>query len=200
QKILAKNNDFDLFDIQYFPGGASRIKHENMLVYSKEEDKKHFIIFDGDQLKDKIDTKMLSSADKNLKNLKALIKGIVGEDIKFNTDGGDNKEQQQIDLMIKYLNFHKNNTSFLPENIPEEIIWSNQVLENSDITKEEKKQISNEDNFKIKFNLFALFNFGDDTSEYQKKAYEYFIVRWLKEKENKNLEHIINIINTIKNA
>ncbi|MCK4797054.1 MAG: AAA family ATPase, partial [Spirochaetes bacterium] len=151
QKTLEKNNDCDLFDIQYFPGGESRIKQENMLVYSKEEDKKHFIIFDGDQRKDKIDTDNLSNADKNLKSLKLLIKGILGEDIKFNTDGGDNKEQQEIDLIIKYLNFHKNNTFFLPENIPEETIWSNQVLENSDITKEEKKQINDEEDFKLKF-------------------------------------------------
>ena len=200
QKTLEQTNDSNLFDIQYFPGGESRIKQENMLVYSKEEDKKHFIIFDGDQLVDHVDVNLLSSKDKTLDNLKKLIKDTVGEDIKFNTDGGDNREQQQIDLILKYLKFHKNNVFFLPKNIPEEIIWSNQVLINSDITEGEQEQINKEDDYKTKFNLFALFNFGNDTSEYQKKAYEYFIVRWLKKENNQELKYIQKIIDNIKDT
>jgi len=33
-RILEKNGDNELFEVKYFPGGESRIKQENMLVYS----------------------------------------------------------------------------------------------------------------------------------------------------------------------
>ncbi len=194
-KILAKQNDTGLFDVKFFPSGASIIKKENMLVYSKEEDTKHFILFDGDQSREKVDINKLSENDKELDKLEEVIKEITGIDIKFNHD--TNRPDQKVDLMLKYIKYHKENVFFLPKQIPEEIIWDNDVLERADILPEERDEIKQKVELKDKFNLFAKYNYGDNTSDYQFKAYEYFLTRWLK-KGDDNYSKIVELINEIK--
>lgn len=199
EKTLEKIGGIELFEIKYFPGGESRLKQEFMNVYSKEESKKHFIIFDGDQRKDSIDVSKLSEADKILATLNQKIIEIVGEPIKFNVDGsdGNGREDQKIDLMIKYIKYHRENIFYLPKEIPEEIIWNEDVLDKTDIEEDKKEIIKSEDNMKNKFNLFALYMFDNDSSTGQNSAYDYFLLRWIKN-ENTDFEFIKNMLNEIK--
>lgn len=52
--ILLKDDEPELYDVVYYPGGVSQIKQKEMTVYSKENNSKHFIVFDGDQQKKKL--------------------------------------------------------------------------------------------------------------------------------------------------
>lgn len=202
EKVIEKTGNNGLFEVKFFPGGESRIKQENMVVYSKEEDKNHFILFDGDQKKDKKNLEDILQIDMTGDKLKKIIYEIVGEDIKFATDGGnmkeDKKEEQKIELMKKYIEYHKNNVFYLPQNTPEEIIWDIEVVKNTDLSDEEKTAIISEDTIKKRFNLFAKYNFGDTSSIYQNMTYEYFIVRWLKNDKNSDFINIAKIIECIK--
>lgn len=194
-KVLELSGETGLFDVKFFPGGESRIKQECMLVYSREEDKNHFVIFDGDQSTDHIDVSSLSESEKTQKNLKNIIKDMVGEEIKFNHDSG--QHNQKIGLMLKYIKYHYSHVFFLPEKIPEEIIWCDDVLSKADISADEIQTIQDTSEHKKKFNLFAKYNLGDDTALHQKQAFEYFLVRWLRKKD-KNYIKILDIIAKIK--
>ncbi len=198
-KILENIGGKELFEIKYFPGGESRLKQDFMNVYSKEESKKHFIVFDGDQQKDSIDINELSDADKTVASLNKKIKDIVGELIKFNVDGesGTGREDQKIDLMLKYIKFHQDNIFYLPKNIPEEIIWDDNILSKSDIEEDKKNIIKAEEDIKKKFNFFAKYMFDDDSSSGQNSSYDYFLLRWIKNK-NYDFQLIEKILNDIK--
>jgi len=174
-KILEENSEKGLFEVKYFPGGESRVKHEHMLVYSKEEDYKHFVIFDGDQRRPKRDVSALSDNDKTVENLEKIVKDIVSETVKFNHDSG--RPTQKIELMLKYIKFHHDCVFYLPKNIPEEIIWDDKVLEKADLPEGQKIKIRGLNNYKDKFNYFAKYNFGNNTAQYQKSAFEYFLIR-----------------------
>ncbi len=196
EKVIEKKGDSALLEVKFFPGGVSQIKQNEMVVYSKEENSRYFVIFDGDQSAEKIDIMSLTVREKTPEQLKEKIRNLVGEEIKFAFDSNATDEQK-VDLMLNYIKYHHDNVFFLPKNIPEKIIWSNDILEKADLSKIEKERIKNEDDYKKKFNLFALYNFGGNTAEYQIKAYEYFLTRWLKE-ENKDYHNITDIINEIK--
>ena len=86
---------------------------------------------------------------------------------------------------------------FLPQNIPEEIIWSDDTLNKADLDSIEKREILSEENLKLKFNLFASFMFGNNTIQDQNKAYDYFLVRWLKS-ENTDYNYIKNLLTRLK--
>lgn len=206
EKVITENRDSNLFEVRFFPGGVGQMKQDEMTVLSKMDDNNHFIIFDGDQKTDKIKIEELPDVEKTIEILEEKIKSITkgknekeGQNIKFAVDGGKDggNEEQEIDLMLKYIKYHHDNVFFLPRDIPEEIIWSDNVLGKADLEEEEKKEIRTETDFKKRFNLFAKYNFGDDTCEYQQKAYEYFMIRWLKIK-NDDYNEILAIINQIK--
>ena len=196
ESVLKEIGGSELFEIKFFPGGESRLKQEFMLVYSKEESTKHFIIFDGDQKTKKINISMLREMDKNVKTLEEKIYSIVNENIKFATDG-HSREDQKIDLMLKYIKFHSNNVFYLPKMIPEEIIWSDEVLNRIDIEEEQKQEILGESALKNKFNVLAKYLFGNDTAQEQKQAYQYFLVKWLKHK-NQDYQEIVDILEKLK--
>ncbi len=196
EKVIEQKSDSELFEVKYFPGGESQIKQNEMTVYSKENNSKHFIAFDGDQKKEKIDISTLSDKDKEIDILAEKIKELVNEKIKFSFDS-DASDEQKKDLMLKYIKYHHDNVFFLPKNIPEEIIWDNGVLEKTDLTKEQKDEIKTEEDIKKKFNLFAKYSFGGNTAEDQRAAYKHFLTRWIK-KENSDYTEIKEIINNIK--
>ena len=202
-KILEDNeNDFKgLFEVRFFPGGASRIYREEMIVYSKEDGKKHFVIFDGDQRGGgKIDIRAIPDNQKNLNDLREKIKNITNnQEVKFITDSGppEKQEEQEKDQMLKYIDYHYHCVFYLPKNKPEEIIWSDEVFGKADMDDEKKTEIKKEEDIKKKFNLFAKYNWGDNSNEYHDKAYEYFILRWLK-KPNDDYTAIKDILQKIK--
>jgi hypothetical protein len=195
-KVLTLIGDDKIFDVKFFPGGESLIKQENMVVYSKEDDFNHYILFDGDQRQSKIDISKLSESEKKPDQLKKYIKKIVNQEIKFNHDSG--RQEQKQSLMIKYLKFHHDNVFYLPKNIPEEIIWDDIVLDKADIKKAEKEEIKKTACYKQKFNLFAKYNLGDNSSDYQEQAFKYFLKRWGDDRGT-NFDCIEKILTDIKN-
>ncbi len=118
-----------LFQVEYFPGGESVIKQDFISVYSREEEKRKFIVFDGDQKPKGEITKIddISIRDAVIpEKYEEIIKQLTGTEIKFNVDGNDKnggRDDQKIDLMRKYIKYFSENVYFLPGNIPEEIIW-----------------------------------------------------------------------------
>ena len=134
--------------------------------------------------------------DKNPRKLKRMIIDLVGEEIKFSFDSNASDEQKS-ELMLKYINYHHDNVSFLPRNIPEEIIWNDDVVNNSDFPQEEKNQIIDETDFKKKYALYAKNEFGSDSADDIEKIHKKFIKRWL-DKENKDFQFISDIIRQFK--
>jgi hypothetical protein len=100
-------------------------------------------------------------------------------------------------LSLKYIKYHYNNVFFLPKNIPEEIIWNDDILSKSDLNDGYKENIRNVKDFKLKFNLFASYSFGDDSATGQKSAYQYFLKRWCDTK-NSDYNEIVSLISDIK--
>ncbi len=194
--VLQKDGDTELFEVTYYPGGVSQMKQNEMTVYSKEENSKHFIIFDGDQRKEKIDITELSDNDKSPANLKQMIKNLVGEEVKFSFDSNSGNEQKK-ELMLKYIKYHHDNVFFLSKDTPEEIIWNDEVVNNSDFSEEEKKQIIDEPDLKKKYAIYAQFEFGSNTADDIEKVHKKFIKRWI-DKENSDFENIKSIITEIK--
>jgi len=194
--ILQKTGNTELFDVVYHPGGVSQIKQKEMTVYSKEDNSKHFVLFDGDQRKDKIDITTLSGREKNPYNLKSKIKDLVGEDIKFSFDSNAS-DKQKIELMLKYIKYYHDNVFFLPKKIPEESIWNDNLVMNSDFSDEEKEQINVESDYKKKFAHYALAEYGSNTADDIEKIHKKFIKRWL-DKENDDFQSIKEVIRQIK--
>jgi len=185
-----------LFDVKFFPGGESRIKQDLMTVYSKEVDAtNHFVCFDGNQRKDSINIIKLSDINKTSEKLAEIIFEIVEQKIIFNYNSNES-EETKIKLMLDYIKYHHDKVFFLPKNMPEEIIWCENVLDAADLDNSSKKEILSQPELKDKFNLFAKYMFGNNTAEYQLKAHEYFLVRWLKNK-NEDYESIIKTIDKI---
>lgn len=105
----------------------------------------------------------------------------MGEEIKFSFDGNAT-DQQKTDLMLKYIKYHHDNVFFLPRNIPEEIIWNDDLVKNSDFAYEEKEQINTESNYKKKFASYALAEYGANTADDIEKIHKKFIKRWMDKK------------------
>jgi len=198
--VLKSLGEEEFFEVKFFPGGENRLKQEFMSVYSKEEDNKHYILFDGDQRTEKIDISQLSDNEKNVDNLRGLVGRITnGQEITFAVDGnsGRGNDEQKIELMLKYIKYHFNNVFYLPKNIPEEIIWDDELVENSDFSDEEKNKIHSEKNYKNKFALYAEFDFGSSEAKDIESVHKKFLKRWLG-KRNEDFEEIKSILIRIK--
>ncbi len=197
-KVIEETNNNDIFEVRFSPGGESRIKQEDMLVHSKEDHSRYFVVFDGDQKQEKINPGDLCTSEKNIEQLEQKVANIVGQKIKFSCDSRK-EEAQKIEAMLKYLNFHYKNVFFLPKMIPEEIIWTEEILEKSDISSDKKKEIKEENNLKKKLNLFAKHMFGNNCAEGQKSIYRYCLKRWKKEsKDYEKVKAILSDIRSIK--
>jgi len=196
EAVFKETGDSDLFEVAYHPGGASQIKQNEMVVYSKEDKSKHFIVFDGDQRKEKTDISKLSDNEKKPDNLENLITRLVGQKVKFAFDSNATNEQK-TELMLKYIKYHHDNVFFLPKNYPEKIIWNDSVLENSDFSEDKKNEIINEKDFKKKFALYALEEYGSDKSEDIEQVHKKFIKRWINN-QNTDFNAIKDIIEKIK--
>lgn len=195
EKVLENKNNEGIFDVKFFPSGESIIKEEHMVVYSKEKNSKHFVLFDGDQRCDKIDISKIPERDRGLGSLQEKIKSITDiNNIKFNSD--TDRDDQKIELMLNYLEYHEQNVFFLPKNIPEEIIWDNDVLDGAQISEVNKNEIKGESNLKKRFSLFAKYILGGSSSEHVLMANNYFLTKWITKKDEsyKEIAAIIDII------
>ena len=120
------------FEIKFIAGGSS-VLQQYISVYSNTNIEKSFFVFDGDQKKveEFFDVTSLSESNKSVEHLKVIIKNKTGVDITFHPDGGvgGSNQEQLVDMMIKYLKYYKNHVFYLPQSIPENIIWTEELLQ-----------------------------------------------------------------------
>jgi len=196
----------NLFEVKFFPGGETRLKLDFLPTYSRDGNKTHFIIFDGDMKVDKVEVGDLSDNQKNEEYLGQIITNILKMDCKrisFAQDSG--RSEQKIEQMLSLIKFHKERVFYLPKSIPEKIIWSKKVLKKTDLSRKEKEEIlevleDKEANdttiYKEVFRLVAKYMFDDETARGIEQAHNYFLRRWIK-KDKKSNREINSIIETI---
>lgn len=196
---VALNEKLDKqFNIRYFSGGASSIKTSLITAFSKVDDVEKFIVFDGDMFKsDVVDLSLVPELNKTEKYLEDQIKIITDINIKqfpFHVDGGkqgSNKEQK-LDLYKKYINFFKEKVKFLPNKIPEDIIFDRayvlQIFPLIDIN-----QLDEIKNSKEKFKELS-----DKKNILVNSLYEIFTSHFISKKNHsKEYSDIVNLLYSI---
>lgn len=136
QRVLETEGLSDLVDVEFYPGGASNIKKYTLLTYSKTKVADRYILFDGDQKKDDVpDFSRIPEADKTPQYLKSVFKDVVNIDadkidwgVDANKQAGRKNTQQEQELILSYLEFYKTHVGFLPQVIPEDIIYDEKRL------------------------------------------------------------------------
>lgn len=205
-KVLEKlgKQTQDIFEIKYLPGGADDINQRLTTIMEISENTSVF--FDGDQKKVAFPIDLLkitpNEQDTSAK-LIALIKKQTGCEIKFHLDGGnqakDLKEKQISDLAKKYLEYYKENVFYLPENIPEDIIWDDEFAEKSLRLLHPTKDLStirkNATNSKDLISNFCQEYYGEK-SQYESIVLQ-FTTNWLN-KEDENYLFICTLIKKLK--
>lgn len=191
--VLAKigSHSKNLFNIKFNPGGESVIKKEFIPVYCREENSKNYVFLDGDQRPSTphINWQDLTSYELNIKELRRLIREQIGIEIKFSVDSDGNKgnDIQQLDLLKSYLDYFISNVSYLPKNIPEEIIWSEELahlLIKGTITEQLTLQqnldhLSDLNEHKQKFAFISELTQGNSNANSVSSIHRQFLQRWL---------------------
>lgn len=213
QEILAAvlsrmgNESQNLFNIKFNPGGETVIKKEFITVFCRETTSKNYVYFDGDQKPQNSNPDWRSFAinDINSRFLKRIIREQTGEDIKFSVDGagGVGNDNQQVELLQKYLDYYFLNVFYLPKQIPEEIIWDENVANNlasiilnNEIYSDYNLQISAETNYKKKFSILSNFISSDKSSATILGIQKQFIQAWIN-KENEDYNEIKQILQNL---
>lgn len=130
-RILKEEGLDELLQVEFYPGGASNIKKYTILTYSKTKIHNRYIIFDGDQKQDEIPNfSTIPEVDKTEKYLKEIFKkavGISADKIDWGVDAnkkaGRSNVEQEVELLILYLEYFREFVSFLPKTIPENIVY-----------------------------------------------------------------------------
>lgn len=136
QAILKEEKLCDLMKVIYIPGGASNLKKYVIPTFSKTNVGNQFIMFDGDQYKAMVpDFSEVLEKDKNEKYYKQVFKKCVGIDTKNidwcpdgNAKAGRINKEQEMKMIIQYLDFFKKNIFFLPQQIPEDIVYNENYI------------------------------------------------------------------------
>lgn len=196
----------NLFNVKFNPGGESVIKKEFITVYCREANKKDFIFFDGDQKKLEVpyDWRTFTAAELSVNNLKSKLREQTGEEIKFSVDGGQNggSSEQQKELLKLYMDYYQSNVFYLPEQIPEEIIWNDQfaellitgIIPEEKLRREKLHSLTGIQNKKQKFSFLSQIVLGENSAEEIASIHKQFIQRWL----NTENEHFLAIKNHIQ--
>lgn len=206
EKVLEKLGKAtqDIFDIKHLPGGAKDINQR--LTTIMEISDNTFVVFDGDEKKldNHIDLSTIPPNEQDTSSkLLALIKEQIGCDIKFHLDGGnqskDLKEIQTKELATKYLDFYKKNIFYLPLNIPEDIIWdenlAKKLLKIFQPEKDISEIIANSKNSKELIFNFCTECYGE-SNQYESTILQ-FTTNWLN-KEDGHYVYIKDLVNTLK--
>lgn len=131
QGILKAEKMDSLLKVIYIPGGASNLKKYIIPAFSKTNVNDQFIWFDGDQYKQEIpDFTAVPEKEKNEQYFKNIFKQCVGIDTKNidwcpdgNVKAGRINKDQEIQMIVQYLDYYKKNVFFLPKMIPEDIVY-----------------------------------------------------------------------------
>ncbi|NNU76568.1 ATP-dependent nuclease [Clostridium estertheticum] len=200
--ICAEEKYSNLFDINFFPGGAESIKTLIITAFSKSDTKNSFIIFDGDKyIKNVVELKAISEINKDIgfyKNEFQSTTGVNSSTVKWGINGNkNNNDQKQKDLelselIIKYLNFYKNNVCFFPEQVPEQIIFDLDYAKNA-FGYLNLSEIEQTNNFKEKFLKLSCLT-GIDIKSLEKIFISYFVKQ---KKVSENYQRLKAILDEI---
>ncbi len=199
-----------LIKVRYNPGGETVIKNEFISVYCRNDFKNEFVVFDGDQKKvnQHSDWRTLNTKEITIFNLTNKIKEQTGVKLDFSVDGGikGGNENQKIDFCKKYLDFFLSNVYYLPEKIPEDIIWDHvyakqliQIHLGIEKTENEMEKIEIRISTKQKFNDIAKILFTNVTSVEMESLHKMFIKNW-KQRQATSFNEISKIIENIKTS
>jgi predicted ATPase len=189
------------FEIRPIPGGAEAINKFYIPVYSNTNNSKYYFLLDGDKkhVENLYDILTLQEQDKNELFLKAKIKEETGCNIPFYVDGNleGGNVPQRIKMMIDFLKYFKEHVKYFPMNIPEDIIWSDQIIQqklNQQDYEQNITRINSLGNSKQKIFETSKILFGVDT---QIGAFEDMLINeWIK-REDENHVIIKNIIESL---
>lgn len=132
-KVLSNEGEEvkNIFDVKFVSGGAGTLQ-QSIAHYCNADIKKIFFVFDGDQNKtdELFDVNQLTELNKTNEYLDDKIKKQTGVKIKFYPDGNEEgaDQCQLITLKINYLKYYKEHVFYLPSLIPEDMIWSEEVV------------------------------------------------------------------------
>lgn len=195
--ILKAERLNELLQVEFYPGGASNIKKYTILTYSKTRVTNRYILFDGDQKKDDIpDFIRIPEADKTYEYLKDVFKKVVDIDVDkidwgvdANRQAGRKNTQQERELILSYLEFYKTHVAFLPQIIPEDIIYNEERLKVL-LGEDGFPDVSEEKNSKARLKKISDIT-GQDIG-----AIEYQLVYWFVKQKNADY---IDILTKLKN-
>ena len=198
QRILETEGLSDLVDVEFFPGGASNIKKYTILTYSKTKVSDRYILFDGDQKKDDIpDFSRIPEADKSHQYLKSVFKAVVNIDadkidwgVDANKQANRKNTQQELELILSYLEFYKTHVGFLPQTIPEDIIYDEKHLRVI-LGEDDFPDVSNEKNAKARLKKIA------DAMGQDIGAIEYQLIYWFIRQKNSDYNNILTMLRGI---
>lgn len=184
--------------VEFYPGGASNIKKYTILTYSKTRVTNRYILFDGDQKKDDIpDFTRIPEIDKTYEYLKGVFKKVVDIDtdkidwgVDANRQAGRRNTQQEKELILSYLEFYKTHVAFLPQIIPEDIIYNEDRLKVL-LGEDGFPDVSQEKNSKAKLKKISDIT-GQDIG-----AIEYQLVYWFVKQKNSDYIDILTKLKDI---
>ena len=193
-----------LFNIVYYPGGASAI-YKRAATCSEEKDFRKVMILDGDQQKPKHDPGAITVADsKNFDKLNQLIFSSTKIDFnklgfRIDSEGNDGGSlDQKTKAAFQFISFLWTNLYYLPNNSnPESLIWdletANKLLAVKGVAKQQFNKAPKE-NFKDFIVLF----YGD-FEDNKIPTYKLFIDEFVKRKDD-NYKYIVGILEEFKNS
>lgn len=196
--ILKAEGLNELLQVEFYPGGASNIKKYTILTYSKTRVTNRYILFDGDQKKDDIpDFTRIPEADKTYEYLKDIFKKVVDIDadkidwgVDANRQAGRKNTQQESELILSYLEFYKTHVAFLPQIIPEDIIYNEDRLKVL-LGEDGFPDVSQEKDSKAKLKKIS------DITGQDIDAIEYQLVYWFVKQKNSNYIDILTKLKDI---
>ena len=197
QSVLEKEKLDKLLQVIYIPGGASNLKKYIIPAFSKVNINNHFIWLDGDQYKKDVPdfTKELEK-NKTEEYYKRIFKNCVGietKNIDWCPDGnskvGRKNEDQEIKMIIQYLEYFKENVFFFSEKIPEDIIYDEEYIKAITRMSVVPNSVSQAKNSKEKIKRWS------EESEIPLESIEKILVSDFKKNRNK---HYQNILETLK--
>lgn len=138
EKVLEEEGLNELVSVEFYPGGCSNLKKYTILTFARTNIKSQYVLFDGDQFNEAVpDFGSVLERDKTISYYKDQFRRIVGMrsstmdwGLDANPDEGRLNEEQEKNQIENYLLFYKSNVFFLPEVIPEDIIYDEEYLRN----------------------------------------------------------------------
>ena len=198
EQLLKAEGLSRLLQVEFYPGGASNIKKYTILTYSKTRVNNRYIILDGDQKKDEVpDLSRIPEADKTEKYLKDLFKKVIGISadkidwgVDANRKAGRVNADQEKELLLLYLEYFRNRVSFLPQVIPEDIIYNESRLKIM-LGEDGFPDVSQEKDSKKKLKVIS------DVMGQEIGALEYQLIYWFVKQKNSDYQCILETLKSI---